>query len=181
MAEDTKIDEKQRVISFFNRLVIQNYHIDQNSPFQVVYDSDVKCPRINDIKDDKKKLTYLVSLLVKDLRRFGRMVSHSKIINDLQMNDEKRKVLVYQVLFYDDSDMNFYDYFFILDTKVLRLFCFRRLKPLSNESRHLFKVIAYLHGQLYKDVEEIYKILTLKGLTISYQQIIHLIDESKVN
>ncbi len=181
MAEDTKIDEKQRVRSFFNRLVIQNYQIDKNSPFQAVYDSDEKYSHINDLKDTKKKLICLVRLLVKELRRFGRMVSHSKIIKDLQMDDEKRKVLVYQVLFYDEKDMNFYDYFFILDTKALRLFCFRRLKSLSSDSRHLFKVITYLHGQLYKDVEEIHKILNLKGLSNSCQQIAHLIDESNVN
>ncbi|GMT49378.1 MAG: hypothetical protein IEMM0008_0917 [bacterium] len=181
MAEDIRINEKQRIRNFFNRLVVGNYHIDGKSSFQVVYDSYKKYPQLNDLKDDDIKLKQLVNLLVKELQSFGRKVSSSKIKNDLRTENQKRRVLVYQVLFYDEKDMNFYDYFFILDTKVIRLFCFRRLKHISNKSRYLVKVISYLHRQVFMDAEEIYKLLKGKGLITSYQQILHLIHESDIN
>ncbi len=181
MTEDIGIDEKQRVKNFFNRLVIGNYHIDGESSFRLVCDSYEKYPQLNDLKDDDIKLKQLVNLLVKELQGFGRKVSDSKIRNDLKTEDQMRRVLVYQVLFYDEKDMNFYDYFFILDTKVIRLFCFCRLKNIANKSRYLVKVISYLHRQVFMDAEEIYKLLKVKGLVTSYQQILHLIHESDIS
>ncbi len=177
MTQNALLNDTTRVKSFINQLVKDNYRLNDKSTFQLIFDSDLKIPYLKNIRNQAYKVNCMINILVSELNKLGRNINYTKIKDDFVNRDSKKKALVYQVLAYEEDTRKLVDYYFIFDTQLIKLFCFKRDTDFSKENKRLIKVISYLYNQLYKDHEEVYKILKENGFSVTVEEVYHLIKE----
>ena len=177
MQKDATHKGNHEISSFINLLISRNFQPEDDSSIQMVFDSDEIIPELKNLRANQYKLHCLINLLIIEAGKLGRKVTYSRIKNDFMNKDYRKKAMVYQVLSLDDSTNLFWDYYFVLDIRRFKLYCFRQITDISPGGDKLFKVVNYLHSNLYKDSEEIHSILQKNNLAISFSQVTHILSE----
>ncbi|MDH4128683.1 MAG: hypothetical protein OEV44_08025 [Spirochaetota bacterium] len=176
MSKNKLPDGNKEKIGFINSFIVGN-DLEDNKLLKRIINSNI-INKLNDNENEKYRLNKLMFTLINELSNLGRKISYFKIKNDLENKGSSKDSLVYQVLYLDEKTNMLIDYYFILNTKLIELYSYKQKTDLLKDKHRLIRAINYLYSQLYKDIDETQRILELNGVSIHYNQLIHVIDEN---